>query len=125
MAFVRANQNPDSPVSTRPLWGISVGSRASKVEIRSLATSSSRSASSSNSSRTFPLPTWVAASGMDGILLPGEGGEPLEDDVDVPCGPVEVEERVEVGPARDLGVGAHELTEILLLLLGLQRVALD
>ena len=44
---VRANQNADSPVSTRPLSGISVGSTTSKVEIRSLATSSRRSESSS------------------------------------------------------------------------------
>ena len=44
---VRANQNPESPVSTRPLSGISVASTTSKVEMRSLATSSSRPSSSS------------------------------------------------------------------------------
>ena len=43
---VCANQNAESPVSTRPLSGISVGSTTSKVEMRSLATSSSRSSSS-------------------------------------------------------------------------------
>src|SRR5438034_8709380 len=123
--LVRANQNADSPVSTRPLSGISVGSTTSKVEMRSLATSSSRSASSSNSSRTFPLPTWIAASGMDRFLLPVECGQSLENGVDIACVPVEIKERVEVDPARDLGVRAHELGEITLLLLGPQRVPLD
>src|SRR5437763_16639692 len=125
MELVRANQNADSPVSTRPLSGISVGSTTSKVEIRSLATSSRRSASSSNSSRTLPLPTWVAASGMDGFLLPVEGSQPLEDGVDVACVPIEIEERVEVDPARDLRVRAHELAEVPFLLLRPDRVPLD
>ncbi len=46
MSFVRANQNAERPVSTRPLSGISVGRTTSKTEMRSLATSSSRSSSS-------------------------------------------------------------------------------
>jgi hypothetical protein len=46
MCAVRANQNADSPVSTRPLSGIGVGSTTSNVEMRSEATSSSRSSAS-------------------------------------------------------------------------------
>src|SRR2546429_6088309 len=98
---VRANQNPESPVSTRPLSGISVGRTTSKVEMRSLATSSRRPSSSSNSSRTFPLPTCVAASGMDGLLPPFESGEPLEDGVSVAGVPGEGEQRGEGDPAPD------------------------
>jgi hypothetical protein len=45
MCLVLANQNPERPVSTRPLSGISVGRTTSNVEIRSLATSSRRSPS--------------------------------------------------------------------------------
>src|SRR5260221_11618519 len=66
------NQKPESPVSTRPLSGISVGRTTSKVEMRSLATSSRRSSSSAYSSRTFPDARCVA-SGMNGFLLGGEG----------------------------------------------------
>jgi len=36
---VRANQNAESPVRTRPLSGIGVGRTTSNVEMRSLATS--------------------------------------------------------------------------------------
>ena len=43
IAAVRSNQNAESPVSTAPLSGIGVGWTTSKVEIRSLATSSSAS----------------------------------------------------------------------------------
>ena len=46
MSRSSVNQKPDRPVSTRPLSGISVGRITSKVEIRSLATSSRRSSSS-------------------------------------------------------------------------------
>ncbi len=45
MCGVRANQNPESPVRTRPRSGISVGRTTSKVEMRSLATSNKRSSS--------------------------------------------------------------------------------
>src|SRR6185437_7535235 len=80
----RVNQKPERPVSTRPLSGISVGSTTSKVEMRSLATSSRRSASSSKISRTLPLATWTAVSGMNWFLLAGhEGGQSVEDDVGV------------------------------------------
>ena len=51
---VSANQNRDSPVRTRPLSGISVGSTTSKALIRSEAMSSSRPSGSSNRSRTLP-----------------------------------------------------------------------
>src|SRR5262245_5978849 len=61
MSRVRANQNAESPVSTRPLSGISVGSTTSKVEMRSDATSRSRLSSSAYSSRTLPLPTCTAS----------------------------------------------------------------
>ena len=46
MCCVRANQKPDSPVSTLPLSGIGEPRITSKVEMRSLATSSSLSSSS-------------------------------------------------------------------------------
>src|SRR5919202_2358294 len=95
---VRTNQKADSPVSTRPLSGISVGRTTSNVEMRSLATSSSRSSSSAYSSRTFPVPTWATASGMNGFLLPDERAEALEDGVDVADGRIEVEDGVEVDP---------------------------
>src|SRR5436853_6905381 len=108
----RENQKPDRPVSTRPLSGISVGRTTSKVEIRSLATSSSRSSSTSYSSRTLPLPTCVTASGMNRVLLSGELAQPLEDGVDVTCVPAEVEDRVELDAAGDLLVRAHELAEV-------------
>ena len=74
---------------------------------------------------TFPVPMWAVASGMDRFLLPVERGQSLENGVDVACVPVEIKERVEVDPARDLGVRAHELGENTLLLLGPQRVPLD
>src|SRR5207249_2363311 len=122
---VRANQNPESPVRTRPLSRISVGRTTSKVEIRSLATSSRRSSSSSNRSRTFPLPTCVAASGMDGLLPPFESGEPLEDGVSVAGVPGQVEQRVEVDPARDRVVAPDELAEIAFLLLRAEGIFLD
>src|SRR5207253_7018825 len=95
IAAVCANQYAERPVSTRPLSGISVGSTTSKVEIRSLATSSSRSSSRAYSSRTLPLPTWTA-SGMNRFLLGREGVEPLEDGVHVTGVAGEVEHRVEL-----------------------------
>src|SRR6476646_1787033 len=125
IACSRVNQKPDRPVSTRPLSGISVGRTTSKVEIRSLATSKRRSSSSSYSSLTLPLPTCVAASGMNRVLLSGELAQPLEDGVDVTCVPAEVEDRVEVDPARDLLVRAHQLAEVLLLLVRPRRMPLD
>src|SRR6266540_4909922 len=115
---VRANQNPDRPVRTRPLSGISVGSTTSKVEIRSLATSNRRSSSSANNSRTLPLATCVAASGMNGFLLPHERAQALEDGVDMSHGGIEVEdrdERVLVELPGDLRVLAHKDPEVALL----------
>src|ERR687898_3483923 len=95
MSAVRRNQKADSPVRTRPLSGISVGRTTSKVEIRSLATSSNRSVSRAYSSRTFPLPTWVPASGMDRLLSSGQGVQAFEDDVDVARVDREVENLLE------------------------------
>ncbi len=57
MCVVRENQNAERPVRTRPLSGIGVGKTTSNVEIRSLATSSSRSSSNAKISRTLPLAT--------------------------------------------------------------------
>ena len=51
---VSPNQKRDRPVSTRPLSGIGVGSTTSNAEMRSEATSSSRSSSSAYRSRTLP-----------------------------------------------------------------------
>src|SRR4051812_38251793 len=127
MSCVRANQNADSPVRTRPLSGISVGRTTSKVEMRSLATSSRRSSSSAYSSRTFPLPTCAAtASGIGRLLLSrsDERVQALEDGVDVTGVRLEREDRVEVEPRRQLGVGADELPEVLLLFPRAHRVAL-
>src|SRR5262245_33499091 len=61
IACVRANQNAERPVRTRPLSGITVGCTKSNVEMRSVATSKSRSASSAYRSRTFPLPRRTAS----------------------------------------------------------------
>src|SRR5262245_17900123 len=104
---VRANQNAESPVSTRPLSGISVGSTTSNVEIRSLATSSSRAGSSSKISRTLPLAT-CTASGNCLLLLGRERRQALEQDIDVLESAGEIERsRHAVGPEPlgDLGVG--------------------
>src|SRR5262249_43225672 len=122
--LVRANQNADRPVSTRPLSGISVDSTTSKVEVRSLATSRSRSSSSAYSSLTFPLPT-CAASGMDGLLLPDERAQSLEDSVDVACVSSEVEDGIEIDAAGKLPIGPHELAEVLFLVPGAECVTLD
>src|SRR5256886_13212911 len=122
--LVGANQKADNPVSTRPLSGISVGRRTSKVEMRSLATSSRRSSSSAYSSRTLPLPMW-AVSGMDCFLLPHEGAEPLEDGVDVTGVGGEIEDGVEVDASRELAIGSDELAKILFLVPRAKRVPLN
>src|SRR3990170_5866702 len=136
---VRANQKPDSPVRTRPLSGISVGRMTSKTEMRSLATSRRRSASSSKISRTLPLATcrtWGSGGGVAGVctasgihgLLRREGGEPLEDDVDVHEDGVELEGGGDPRGTElldDLGVGLDERSEIDLVFPGSQRVRLD
>src|SRR5512144_3379337 len=58
------------------------------------------------------------------FLLSGELAQPLEDGVDVTGVPAEVEDRVEVDAAGALVVRAHELAEVLLLLVRAQRVSL-
>ena len=55
MDAVASNQNVDSAVSTRPLSGIRSSSTTSKTEMRSDATTSIRSWSTSYSSRTLPV----------------------------------------------------------------------
>src|SRR2546421_5697005 len=127
IACSRANQKPETPVSTRPLSGISVGRMTSKVEMRSLATRSRRSSSSAYSSRTFPLPRCVAASGMDGFLLRNEAADTVEGAVEVGDRRVQVEdpgERGVVETLADLAVGANELGEVALFVPGLHGVAL-
>src|SRR5436190_5556501 len=124
--LVRANQNADSPARTRPLSGISVGSTTSNVEMRSLATSSSRSSSSRYSSRTFPLPTCAGASGMDGSAA-DERTQAVERRVDVTNGRLQVEDSLEalgVEAGRDLRIGAHQLREVALLVPRAHRVSL-
>ncbi len=86
------NQNAESPVSTRPLSGIGVGSTTSNAEIRSEATSASSPSPASYSSRTLPEPMW-ASSGMG--ALRHARLEPAEGDVGVAERVVEVE-----GPSR-------------------------
>src|ERR1051326_8167202 len=117
MCCVRVNQNAERPVRTRPLSGISVGRTTSKVEMRSLATSSRRSSSSAYSSRTFPLATWVA-SGMHGLLC--ELAETIEDDADVLRVRRVVEDGVEVDAY--LRVGADEIAEFEVFLPGAHRI---
>src|SRR5215216_4289560 len=94
---VRANQKAERPVRTLPLSGISVGRTTSNVEMRSLATSSRRSSSRAYSSRTFPLPTWSAASDMNGFLLLDEGVQTVEDPIDVRHRRARVEDGIERG----------------------------
>src|SRR5256885_2193924 len=104
-----------------------VGSTTSKVEMRSQATSSRRASASAYSSRTLPLPTCRAASGMNGFLLRDETLEPVEDAVDVRDRRRQVED---VGECRlvelrsDLLVGPGECDEVALLVPGLHCVAL-
>src|SRR3954454_4023857 len=124
---VRVNQKPDRPVSTRPLSAISVGRTTSKVEMRSLATRSRRSSSRAYSSRTFPLPTCVAASGMDRFLLRNETADTVEEAVEMGDRDVEVEhvgERRRVEAGGDLVVGSNELGEVALLVPRAHRIAL-
>src|SRR4051794_28357946 len=123
MCSVRMNQKPESPVRTRPLSGISVGSTTSKVEIRSLATSSRRSSSSAYSSRTLPLPT-CTASGMDGLLSRRERGQALEHGVDVAGGGGGGGEGIEGGAGGDLRVGLGGRAESALLVPGAHRARL-
>src|SRR6059058_1447375 len=118
------NQKPERPVRTRPLSGISVGRTTSKVEMRSLATRSRRSSSRAYSSRTLPLPTCMAASGMNRFLLLDEGVQAVEDGVDVTDGRVQVEDGVEVDAARELAVRPDELGEVGLLFPGAHSVVL-
>src|ERR1035437_2809953 len=66
---VSANQNRDSPVSTRPLSGMAVGSTTSKADSRSDATRSKVSASMSYRSRTLPDRTNDSARGIDPLRL--------------------------------------------------------
>src|SRR3954454_24346126 len=128
MSPVRANQKAERPVRTLPLSGISVGRTTSNVEMRSLATSKRRSASSTYNSRTLPLPTWTTASGMSRFLLRDDGSQAVEDGVDVRDGRARVEdgvERVGVQVRADLGVGADERAKVALLVPRRHRVALD
>src|SRR2546429_4541268 len=62
---------------------------------------------------------------MDGLLLPDERAEPLEDGVDMACVGSEVEDGVEIDAAAEHPVGPDELAEVLLLVPGSKRVALD
>src|SRR5919197_5875033 len=65
------------------------------------------------------------ASDMNRFLLSDERGQPLEDGVDVAGVGVEIEDAREIDAAGDVGVGANELAEVLLLVPGAQRVPLD
>src|SRR5689334_13539476 len=127
MCAVRANQNADRPVSTRPLSGIGVGSTTSNVEMRSDATSSSLSSSRAYSSRTLPLPTWVSVSDTDRLLLSRshERTQAFEDDVGVADVRRRVEDGIEVDASGDLRVGARELREVERLVPRPHRVPLD
>src|SRR3954454_15210973 len=121
---VRVNQKPERPVRTRPLSGISVGRTTSKVEMRSLATRSRRSSSRAYSSRTLPLPTCRAASGMNRFLLSDEGVQAVEHGVDVTDGRVEVEDGVELDARGKRAVAADERGEVRLFVPGAHRMRL-
>src|SRR3954453_10100905 len=97
IASSSANQNPERPVRTRPLSGISVGRMTSNVEIRSLATSSRRSSSSAYSSRTLPLPTCVASDMYGFLLRSREAADTVECGVEVGDGRVQIEDVGERG----------------------------
>src|SRR5436305_13700753 len=90
---VRSNQKRESPVRTRPLSGIGVGSTTSNAEMRSDATSSSRSPNA-YSSRTFPDAVWrrSSASGMGKLQVLERA---LEHVVDVAEEMVEIEDAIE------------------------------
>src|SRR3954469_10146238 len=92
--------------------------------MRSLATSKSRSSSSAYSSRTLPLPTCRAASGMNRFLLSDEGVQAVEHGVDVTDGRVEVEDGVEVDARGKRAVAADELGEVRLFVPGAHRMRL-
>src|SRR4051812_36127032 len=87
---VRSNQKSESPVSTRPLSGIGVGSTTSNAEMRSEATISRRSPKP-YISRTLPEATCSEARVVSdmGYLQAGKGT--VEELVDVAEGRVEVE----------------------------------
>src|SRR5262245_38346898 len=115
MCCVRANQKPERPVSTRPLSGISVGSTTSYVEMRSVATSSSRSSPSAYSSRTLPLPM-CTVSGMHRRLACGhERAQPLEDGVHVGGVRLQREHVVEIDTAGKGRIAPCKLAQVELL----------
>src|ERR1044072_4023938 len=95
--------------------------------MRSLATRSRRSASSSKISRTLPLATWTAVSGMNGFLLAGcEGVEAFEKYVDVLERVVEVEGAVEgVGRQGDVGIRLEKIPQRYAFLPRAHGVSLD
>src|SRR4051812_41983047 len=123
MPPVCANQNAERPVRTRPLSGISVGRTTSNVEIRSLATSSSRSSSIVNSSRTFPLATWTSVSDMS--LLSRQVVEPLEGGVEVARVRAVVECLADVDASGDPRVRLDERAEVEPFVPCAERVLLD
>src|SRR5213076_1915087 len=92
--------------------------------MRSLATSSNRSSSRAYSSRTLPLPTCRAASGMNRFLLPDEGVYTVEHGVDMTHRRVEIEHGLEVDAVGELAVVPNELGEVGLLFPGAHRVRL-
>src|ERR1700675_2340830 len=62
---------------------------------------------------------------MNCLLLPNERAEPLEDRVDMTRVADELEDGVEIDASCELAIGADELAEILFLVPGAKRVALD
>src|SRR5918996_6460899 len=100
---VSANQNRDSPVSTRPLSGTSVGSTTSNALMRSDATSSNRPSGSSYRSRTLPDRRNRSAVSMAYLGRRRQRVEPFDDCVDVAQERGLVEACVEIGERQALG----------------------
>src|SRR4051794_7869188 len=108
---VRANQNRDRPVRTRPLSGISVGRTTSKALSRSEATRRRRSSETAYRSRTLPDRRNVSASGIELDLQAVETGD---DGGDVAQEGVVVEAGIELGetePLGDLGIDREQVAE--------------
>src|ERR1700730_13235258 len=103
MPTVWSNQYCDTPVSTRPLSGISSGSTTSNTDTRSLATMSSRSCPTSYTSRTLPeytcgRPVALSIAALPVMVRQGRRLDPVElveGAADVGERTLEVEARVE------------------------------
>src|SRR4051794_6868137 len=103
------------PVRTRPLSGIAVGSTTSNAEMRSDATSSSRSSSIANMSRTLPERTKPGSGSATDMRVVLQLVQPMDELVHVgeQSGFVEaVGDLVGCQHARDVCVGGNQLAQL-------------